>query len=228
MLALHPSHCCVNCCEKVVIDIEGYKLKSTGFIIKELTICSESALDTVFFKPPCRFDVLPSVDQSNINWLVKSLHGIPWEDGFYPYSDRFSIYHSISVRYPRANFFAKGAEKCKLLEELLHVPVTNLDLLGCPKACQLSLPRYRFYNRCTKHTSKSIDFIPHINCSEKKAILFFYWLKENHAAAVERDSQTTQLLVGKFANLSLNQQSNTSSSSDPDETTTQQSTNRTT
>ena len=107
MLALRPSQCCVNCCEKVVIDIEGYKLKSTGFIIKELTICSESALDTVFFKPPCRFDVLPSVDQSNINWLVKSLHGIPWEDGFYPYSDRFSIYHSISVSYPRATFFTK-------------------------------------------------------------------------------------------------------------------------
>ena len=75
MLATCRSHCCVNYCEKVVIDIEGYKLKSTGFIIKELTICSESALDTVFFKPPCRFDVLPSVDQSNINWLVKSLHG---------------------------------------------------------------------------------------------------------------------------------------------------------
>ena len=228
MLAPCSSHCCANYCDKVVIDIEGYNLKSTGFIIKELTICSESALDTVFFKPPCRFDVLPSADKSNINWLVKSLHGIPWEDGFYPYSDRFSIYQSVSIRYPRANFFAKGVEKCKLLEELLLVPVTNLDLLGCPKACQLSLPRYRFYNRCKKHTSKHIDFTPHIHCSEKKAILFFHWLKENHATTVERDSQTAKLLVGKFANLSLSQQSNTSSSSDTDQTAIKQSTSRTT
>ena len=66
MLAPCRSHCCVNYCEKVVIDIEGYNLKSTGFIVKELTICSESALYTVFFKPPCRFDVLPSADKSNI------------------------------------------------------------------------------------------------------------------------------------------------------------------
>ena len=77
MLATCRSHCCVNYCEKVVIDIEGYNLKSTGFIIKKLTICSASALDTVFFKPPCRFDVLPNADKSNINCLVKSLHGIP-------------------------------------------------------------------------------------------------------------------------------------------------------
>ena len=46
----------------VVLDLEGFKLKSIGFIIKELCLCC-SYYDTIFFKPPVSFAELPAHDQ---------------------------------------------------------------------------------------------------------------------------------------------------------------------
>ena len=125
----------------VVIEFEGFHLNSPGLVVKELSICSENSLDTIFFKPPCKQDNLSLADQNTIVWLSKSLHGLSWEEGYYDYNDRFSIYKSISLRYPRAQFYAKGADKCKRLGDLLEINVTNLEDVGCPKATSITLPK---------------------------------------------------------------------------------------
>ena len=45
----------------IVLDLEGFKFKSLGFIIKELSLCSNYN-DTIFFKPPLKFADLPTHD----------------------------------------------------------------------------------------------------------------------------------------------------------------------
>ena len=200
----------------VVIDFEGYHLNSAGLVIKELSICSEKALDTIFFKPPCKRDNLSSADQNTIVWLSKSLHGISWEDGYYEYSDRFSIFQSIGLRYPRAQFYAKGEDKCKRLGDLLQLNVRNLEDIGCPKATTLLLPKNHSTQTCANHSLVEVDKLPSGNCAQKKALLFYHWLKETNAAKLEGHAQATKLLIGKLANLRLSQQSLSTSSSDSD------------
>ena len=69
---------------KVVFDLEGFKLKSLGFIIKELSLCS-SCNDTIFFKPPLKFNDLPAHDRETVIWLANNLHGLYWDEGDIPY-----------------------------------------------------------------------------------------------------------------------------------------------
>ena len=57
----------------IVLDLEGFKLKSRGFIIKELSLCS-SYNDTIFFKPPLKFADLPAHDRQTVIWLTNNLH----------------------------------------------------------------------------------------------------------------------------------------------------------
>ena len=70
----------------VVLDLEGFKLKSIGFIVKELSLC-RSYYDTIFFKPPVSFAELPAHDQQTVIWLTHNLDCLDWDDGDTPYSD---------------------------------------------------------------------------------------------------------------------------------------------
>ena len=200
----------------VVIEFEGFHLNSPGLVVKELSICSENSLDTIFFKPPCKQDNLSSADQNTIVWLSKSLHGLSWEEGYYDYNDRFSIYKSISLRYPRAQFYAKGADKCKRLGDLLEINVTNLEDVGCPKATSITLPKNTPIKPCTNHSVLEVENLPNGNCAQKKSLLFYHWLKERNAAKLEGHTQATKLLIGKLANLRFREQSLSTSSSDSD------------
>ena len=63
----------------IVLDLEGFKLKSLGFIIKELSLCS-SENDTIFFTPPLKFADLPAHDRQTVIWLTNNLHGLDWDE----------------------------------------------------------------------------------------------------------------------------------------------------
>ena len=110
----------------IVLDLEGFKLKSLGFIIKELSLCS-SYNDTIFFKPPLKFADLPAHDSHTVISLTNNLHGLDWDEGDIPYCDLKTICLSFSFRFTRKKLFAKGIEKCELLSKLLHKTVYNLE-----------------------------------------------------------------------------------------------------
>ena len=120
-----------NCGSKLaktdVLDLEGFNLKSIGFIIKELTLCS-SYYNTIFFKPSVSFTELLAYDQQTVLWLTHNLHGLDWEDGDTPYSDLKTICSSLSFRFTR-KFFC--TEKCELLSKLLEKTVYNLEDFNC-------------------------------------------------------------------------------------------------
>ena len=94
----------------VVLDLEGFKLKSIGFIVKELSLCC-SYYDTIFFKPPVSFAELPAHDQQTVICLTHNLHCLDWDDGDTPYSDLKVVCLSFSFQFTRKFFFAKGTEK---------------------------------------------------------------------------------------------------------------------
>ena len=117
----------------VVLDIEGFRQKKSGFIIKELSVCSHNYIDTVFFLPPTSFNILSSSEQKSYHWVPKFLHGLAWESGDYPYCYLQQIIQSIKLRFPFAEFYAKGTEKSDTLKKLLQRDVINLETLLCPK-----------------------------------------------------------------------------------------------
>ena len=120
----------------IVLDLEGFKLKSLGFIIKELSLCS-SYNDTIFFKPPLKFADLAAHDRQTVIWLTNNLHGLDWDEGDIPYCDLKTICLSFSFRFTRKNFFAKGIEKCELLGKLLQKTVYNLEDLNCHRISEI-------------------------------------------------------------------------------------------
>ena len=103
----------------IVLDLEGFKLKSLGLIMKELSLCS-SYSNTIFFKPPLKFVDLPAHDRQTVIWLTNNLNGLDWDEVNIPYCDLNTIRQSFSFRFTRKNFFAKGIEKCELLSKLLQ------------------------------------------------------------------------------------------------------------
>ena len=120
----------------IVLDLEGFKLKSLGFIIKELSLCS-SYNDTIFFKPPLKFADLQAHERETVIWLTNNLHGFDWDEVDIPYCDMKTICLSVSFRFTRKNFIAKGIEKCELLSRLLQKTVYNLEDLNCARISEI-------------------------------------------------------------------------------------------
>ena len=62
-------------------------------------------------------------------WCTRKLHGIVWNTGHLDYSELWSVF----PRVLRAEYFAKGTEKWKILGDLLDKEVENLEDHGCPR-----------------------------------------------------------------------------------------------
>ena len=51
--------------EVVVLDFEGFRHKKLGFIIRELSICSNNYIDTILFLPPVSYDSLSASERKS-------------------------------------------------------------------------------------------------------------------------------------------------------------------
>ena len=190
-----------NCGSKLaktdVLDLEGFNLKSIGFIIKELSLCS-SYYNTIFFKPSVSFTELSAYDQLTVIWLTHNLHGLDWEDGDTTYSDLKTICSSLSFRLTR-KFFAKGTEKCELLSKLLEKTVYNLEYLNFPRISKI-LPEETVAS-CSLHSNNFTANCQVFNhCAERKDRIFSQWTQSD---AQRRDSNTDHLSVGQFEDIYL-------------------------
>ena len=116
----------------IVLDLEGFKLKSHEIIIKELSLCS-SYNDTIFFKPTIRFTDLPAHDRQTVICLTNNLYGLDWDEGDIPYCDLKTICPSFSFRFTRKKNFVK----CELLSKLLQKTVYNLEDSNCPRISEI-------------------------------------------------------------------------------------------
>ena len=120
--------------EFVVIEFEGFRHKKSGFIIKELSICSNNYSDTILFLPPLPYNSLSASERESHQWVGRFLHGLSWSTGSYPYWFLSQIFIAIKLRFPSGKFYSKEKEKSESLQTLLQKEVVDLDTLSSPKA----------------------------------------------------------------------------------------------
>ena len=91
----------------IVLDIELTEKN----IIKEMGLFIGGSLQGVSFCPPKTFK-----PNKQTSWNTKHLHGIAWSSGKLDYEKLFAVFYDIEVM--NSEVFAKGFEKCRLLDEM--------------------------------------------------------------------------------------------------------------
>ena len=119
--------------EIVILDFEGFRYKKTGFIKKDLSLCSNNYSDTILFLPPVSYDSLSACDTRSHKRVTKTLHGLSWNSGTYPYWFLLQIFIAIKLRFPLVKFYAKGKRKTESLQTLLQKEVIDLETFLCSK-----------------------------------------------------------------------------------------------
>ena len=184
-----------------VLDIEGFRHKKSGFLIKEVSVFTHNYSDTVYFRPPSSFNILSSSEQKSYQWNSKILHGLAWESGDYPYCYLQQIIQSIKLRFPFADFYAKETEKADTLKKLLQNDVIDLETLLCPKVENLKL--YRDIPICDLHAVSCPKRQRSRHCATKKAKLLYQWLKNESPFGKINSISPSSEFVSKFDSLQL-------------------------
>ena len=74
-----------------IIDVQGLKLTSNDFAIKELAIVAvNGSLNqpvSYVFKPPCAWEELPHEARTENHWLERHFHGLGWDFGNIAYEE---------------------------------------------------------------------------------------------------------------------------------------------
>ena len=104
----------------IVMDIELAEQN----IVKELGVFIDGQVSGYSFEPPKNYQ-----PTHQTLWCTKNLQKIHWKSGALDYS-RINTMLS-ELRHYRAEYFAKGWEKCKFLSTLLGKEVENLDDYVC-------------------------------------------------------------------------------------------------
>ena len=156
----------------VVIFFESFRHKKSGFIIKELSFCSNNYSDTVLCLPPISFNSLSPSEGKSHQWVTKRLHGISWAMAANHTCFLSQNIITIKIRFSTAKFYAKGKEKTKTLQKLLQKVITNLQKLLCPKVEEIFTPGDHL--TCSLH-STILPFKQRKKlCAKRKAYVYFY------------------------------------------------------
>lgn len=133
----------------MIICMEGFQLEQ-NFYVKELAVHNPYNANYWIgtFKPPFDITVTKKRFAKQIEMQSRCTHGLNWEEGQYPYSMAFHIIQKFGTCN---QLFAKGNNMCSWIEQVVPVPVTNIELLGCPSLEHLPHAYYcQFHNNCQK------------------------------------------------------------------------------
>ena len=188
--------------EVVVLDFEGFRHKKSGFIIKELSICSNNFSDTIFFLQPVSYNPL-SVRENLIRWsanfctvcrrIVATIL-----TGLYL---KFSL--QLNFDFLQESFMLKGKRiqnHCKQLQK----EVIDLNTLLCPKVEEIVTPIKHF--TCALHSLYMPEKQKKIHCAKRNAQLYFYWLTlpANEPSSGESSSfSSSGEFISKFDSIEL-------------------------
>ena len=192
--------------EIVILDFEGFRYQKTGFIIKELSLCSNNYSDTILFLPPVSYNSLSANDRRTHKWVTKFLHGLSWNSGTYPYWFLSQIFVAIKLRFP-LGFYAKGKEKTESLQTLLQKEVIDLETLRCPKDEDIKSPIGNI--TCALHSFYLQEKQKRKHCAKRKAQLYFYWisLPSNEPSSGEGGSvSSSSEFISKFDSMQLHKE----------------------
>ena len=123
----------------VVIDFQGFQLSPHSYVVKELAFYDvyRGYHNIWSFQPPHSWDELSSRKQRTYAWVIRNIHGIPWESGRLPYNTFRCVLTSLLASYD--TIYVQGLEKAKFLEKFSPAVIINLDDLDCPKIDKLPI-----------------------------------------------------------------------------------------
>ena len=146
---------CSRMSHRVVLDADWFIINKTRYF-KRIAYCAPTLGligEFTFSLPPGS-----AVYHNELSLQARFSHGLDWrESGQFCHDDVDKAIALILNRFktPNVEFYAKGSEKCKLLER--HLPkIYDLDDAGCPK-----------YEEITKLSKSTLQ----------KAIVFSQWLE---------------------------------------------------
>ena len=150
----------------IVLDIELTEKK----LIKELGLFIDGFVQGFSFCPPKGFK-----PKKQTRWNINHLHGIAWSSGKLEYEKLFAVFYDIKVM--KAEVFAKGCEKCRLLTRLLGQNLENLDNYGCPKIRDLVGKGKA--NSSWICSSYPFQYKTRLHCAERKAKVYADWAMQH-------------------------------------------------
>lgn len=152
----------------VVIEFEGFQVKTNDFVIKELAfyVVDHGYHARWSFLPPYPWEQLTVKNRKSYAWLTRYCHGLRWDSGELPYSALERIVSSLFISYK--TIYTKGLEKTKFLEKISKRKIFNLNDFGCPKIDSLK----RTVLNCPSHKSHFK------HCALLKAFSYGEYIKE--------------------------------------------------
>ena len=143
----------------IVLDIELIEKN----IIKKLGLYIDGPVQAFSFCPK-----KSSIPNKQTTWNTNHLHGIAWSSGKLEYEKLFADFYDIKLM--KAEVFAKGLEKCRLLTNLLGRNAENLDDYGCPKIQDLVKTDSSWI--CSSYPFRQKT---RLHCAEGKAKVYGDW-----------------------------------------------------
>src|SRR5215467_5487868 len=129
----------------IIIDIECVYSIEKKLLVKELAIVSEKHVGCFHVCVPFNSQLPPTTSEAykTNEWLKCQRHGLDWKSG------NLSMQQVVKLLQPllTEQVYAKGNQKCKLLEKLLHISVVDLELYQCPRIVDLKTEA----QRCVVH-----------------------------------------------------------------------------
>ena len=164
--------------DTVIVDFEAFYVNNIWHI-KELAACHNNDSVIQFsFKSVFPHESLSYKDRQTVSEQFK-IHNIPWNSGDLCPSDLLMVTRNNLVK-ENALYFVKGAEKCIIVSNLLNKPVTNIDVMGCPKLEELFNEGKK--KDKVKHQTKCLCF-PYLHnsqhtwhCASRKVQLVSDWM----------------------------------------------------
>lgn len=118
----------------VIIDVQGFKLETNEFIVKEIAILYENKIQVLLIKPPFPYHELTRQERRQVNWIQRN-RNIYWNEGVVSYSH----YQKLITNIARDKcVYTKGLEKVLWLQYILeNNNINNLEDQGCPSLLSL-------------------------------------------------------------------------------------------
>lgn len=153
------------------VDLQGFKIESNIFIVKEIAVLTQNTLFHDVIKSPFPYWNLNCRDKKQMIWLAKNYHGLSWSAGSISMTELRRIIRPI-LRYI-SKIYVKGEEKVKWLHDILDcseisINIINIESFGCEIKLHTNIKREIYSNICNKHSN-------HFQCALKNVLDLSDW-----------------------------------------------------
>lgn len=153
------------------VDIQGFKVKSNIFILKEIAVLTKNSSFHDIIKSPFSYESLNIRDKKQIKWLTRNYHGFSWKAGSISMEELRRIIKPMLK--DEKNIYVKGGEKVQWLHFILDckkmpLNIINIESIGCEMKMNQGIGKEIYTDICKKHPN-------HFHCALKNVLELSEW-----------------------------------------------------